>query len=89
MSCCGGTRTRVTASRPARPASAAEAGAPAPRASAAGSVQFEYSGRTSLTVIGLATRARYRFAWPGARLAVNARDAAYLNGVPNLRRVQE
>jgi hypothetical protein len=63
--------------------------APAARASSAAPIQFEYTGRTSLTVLGLATRTKYRFAWPGARLAVSARDAAYLNGVPNLRRVQE
>jgi len=47
-------------------------------------VMFEYRGRTSLTVVGVVTRRIYWFAGPGARVAVHARDAESINGVPDL-----
>jgi hypothetical protein len=50
-------------------------------------IRYEYIGSTGLTVFGGATRARYRFAYPGAQVAVDARDCASLERVPNLRRV--
>ena len=49
---------------------------------------FEYTGRTALTAIGVATGLRYRFASPGARVAVDSRDAPSMMAVPNLRRTQ-
>jgi hypothetical protein len=39
-----------------------------------------------MTVIGPATGSRYRFGQPGAKVVVDARDAAALSAVPNLRR---
>ena len=49
---------------------------------------FEYVGRTSLTVIGPATRASYRFDRPGSRVLVDGRDQASLATVPVLRQVR-
>ncbi len=48
---------------------------------------FEYVGATGLTVISPATGKRYRFDGPGARLAIDARDQAWLGSVPNLRQL--
>ena len=50
-----------------------------------GSEMFTYLGRTALTVTGPATGTVYRFAAPGARLRVDARDAVALRRVPVLR----
>jgi len=59
----------------------------APRAVAPPTIRYEYAGHTALTVFGGATRARYRFAHPGAQVSVDARDGTSLDAVPNLRRV--
>ena len=74
MNCCGKARTQIVA----------------PQASAArpAAFLFEYVGRTSLTVIGAATRASYRFDRPGARVLVDGRDRASLATVPVLRQVR-
>lgn len=73
MSCCGKVRSRVTAT---------QAGAARPTA-----FVFEYVGRTSLTVIGPATRTSYRFVRPGARVMVDGSDRASLATIPVLRQV--
>ena len=52
------------------------------------SVAFEYVGETALRVMGPITRTPYRFRTTGARVEVDHRDAPYLAGVPNLRRVR-
>jgi len=49
-------------------------------------VSFEYTGQTSLAVIGPITRAMYRFSAPGSRIPVDARDAPAVAAVPNVRR---
>jgi hypothetical protein len=49
---------------------------------------FEYTGKTALTAIGVATGARYRFTAPGARVAVDSRDAPSMIAVPNLRQTK-
>jgi hypothetical protein len=49
-------------------------------------VNFEYTGPSALTALGPLTGQRYRFAAPGAVIAVDARDAAYLMAVPHLKR---
>jgi hypothetical protein len=62
-----------------------------PRASnplGAGSVTFEYTGRTALTAIGRVTGRQYRFGTPGARAAVDTRDQTSLAAVPQLRLVR-
>ena len=48
---------------------------------------FTYLGRTALTVTGPATGLVYRFAAPGTRVRVDARDAVALRRVPVLRAV--
>jgi len=81
MNCCG--RARAEASAPP-----ARRGAPlAPPEISAATVNFEYTGATRLHADGPVTRRRYYFAHPGARLAVDSRDAASFAAVPNLRRV--
>jgi hypothetical protein len=48
---------------------------------------FEYRGATALTVVSPHTGATYRFASPGARVAVDPRDRAWVAFVPNLARL--
>lgn len=64
------------------------------RAAAAGSVmplgqtiEYEYLGPTTLTVIGPMTGQRYYFDAPGARVAIDVRDRIHLGGVPRIRPV--
>jgi len=47
---------------------------------------FEYTGQTALTVRGPLTGRSYRFAYPGAQVFVDKREAAALTAVPHLRR---
>jgi hypothetical protein len=47
---------------------------------------FEYIGATALTVFGVASGVRYRFAHAGARVAVHGQDADAMARLPNLRR---
>ncbi len=77
MSCCGQTKNRT-----AVPNDAAAA-RPAPRHT----LEFEYVGRTGLSVVGPTSRTSYRFDRPGARATVDSRDGASLARVPVLRRV--
>jgi hypothetical protein len=51
-------------------------------------IAFEYVGTTAMTVIGPATRHEYRFAGPGARVAIDPRDARSFDAVPKLRRIR-
>jgi hypothetical protein len=82
MACCG--RRSGWTTTPER-----QHGEPAPVARAAAQqapVEFEYVGPTAMTVTGGGSGRRYRFAATGARLVVDASDAAAFAGVPNLRR---
>jgi hypothetical protein len=49
---------------------------------------FEYVGATGITAFGPVTGRRYRFATPGAIVAVDDRDAPSMSGVPNVRRTR-
>ena len=49
------------------------------------SLEFEYTGRTALTVVSPRTGRHYRFDRPGARLEVDPSDRPWLAFVPNLR----
>ncbi len=60
---------------------------PVLRASGGAGVTLAYVGRTALSVTGPASGVIYRFAGPGARLRVDARDAASLLKVSVLRAV--
>jgi len=89
MACCGRRSERSPVASglpsfgPSAPAAATRHEAPP-----ATPVQFEYVGATAMTVLGAASRRRYRFAATGARLQVDARDAPSLAAVPHLRRVR-
>lgn len=74
MSCCGKSRVQPIAM---------------PRfvATPTGTVTFQYTGRTRLTVIGPITRQRYDFERTGARVVVDRRDSNSLSTVATLRRV--
>lgn len=79
MGCCGKNRLMRRIENDLRPQVV-----PTPRIPSAR--YFEYVGKTSLTALGPVTGRRYRFERPGALLAVDARDAPSMVGVPNLRR---
>jgi hypothetical protein len=76
MSCCGKFRSQASAS-PAAPA----------RTASYGTVAFEYTGQTALSVVGPVTRTTYHFAAPGARAFVDGRDSIPLATVRSLRRL--
>jgi hypothetical protein len=91
MSCCGKSRAQFRAAAAFQPGVESK---PAPGINArpidiqqVGTVTFEYTGRTRLTVIGPVTRARYDFVGHGARVHVDRRDSNAIAGVAALRRV--
>lgn len=49
---------------------------------------FEYTGKSGLTVIGPVTGQRYRFNYPGDRQLIDYRDASAMAGVPNLKKIK-
>ena len=97
MSCCGKSRAQFAQSGASTPPAASTLAAvsrPAPVINArpigiqqVGTVTFEYTGRTRLTVIGPVTRTRYDFVGHGARVQVDRRDSNSIAGVAALRRV--
>lgn len=88
MSCCGKARTQQgTISHQRANVARAEAH---PASVAAGKmVYFQYFGKTGMTVTGPASSQVYRFLANGAPVAVDARDAASLARVPNLRAMRQ
>jgi hypothetical protein len=86
MSCCGQRREqhRITAN-----AFVHERAAPRPSAGRLpmGAAYFEYIGATAITVVGSVTGRQYRFATPGVRVVVDARDRWSLARVPLLHEV--
>ena len=88
MSCCG--KSRAPASQPAgrtigmRVQPKMSVGITSPPV---GTVAFEYTGNSRLTVIGPVTRARYEFQGHGSRLNVDRRDSNALATVATLKRV--
>lgn len=59
----------------------------APKVSSSPYPSFQYIGGSGLTVQGPTSKRLYRFAAPGAIVAVDARDAPSLARMPQLRRV--
>ena len=49
-------------------------------------INFEYIGKSSLTIIGNATKKTYRFLFPGDLQAVDYHDAPYFLLCPLLKR---
>lgn len=76
MGCCG---RRASMTPTVTSASSPKASSPYP--------SFQYIGGSGLTVQGPTSKRLYRFAAPGAIVAVDARDAASLARMPQLRRV--
>lgn len=84
MGCCGG-KPRYWRPAPAAPSKHATTSmASAPQVA---NVTFEYLGGSAMTVKGPITGRAYRFDQPGARVAVDRRDAPSVAGVPRLRRL--
>lgn len=84
MSCCGNSRKQYQA--PAQNLAAMPSTEPEP-AQMQEPVYYEYIGATAISVRGSATGNIYRFREFGTRVAVDARDIATLDTVPNVRRV--
>jgi len=74
MSCCGKSRVQPIL---------APKFVPQP----AGTVTFQYTGKTRLTVIGPITRKRYDFDRTGARVTVDRLDSNSIATVATLKRV--
>ena len=82
MSCCGQSRRRFHGKMSDHAAERETVETVPP----AGSVFFEYIGSTAMTLLGPSTGRLYRFGWPGAQVAVNLKDAAFITtDVPLLR----
>lgn len=86
MSCCG-SRRQLSGHVPPRGHSM-NTSSNTPEELIQTQVEFEYTGRTALTVMGPLTWQRYRFEKTGAIVSVDARDAAAMMVVPYLRRVK-
>ena len=80
MSCCG--KARAAASGPVNVSRR-----PVVPGTMNKTVRFEYTGATSMVVIGPATGQRYQFSARGAQVRIDPRDRSYLLGIPNLRQV--
>ena len=88
--CCGAkSRNNVSAKR-GMAAPSVQMGAPSAsqRSSAPPQVQFEYVGKTRMTVLSPITGIRYHFDAPGAQVVVDARDQGMMIHVPDLRPVR-
>jgi hypothetical protein len=82
MSCCGEKRARALTPAAAKVEEPIKAVITPSRPA----ILFEYTGKTSLAVVGPVTRTTYRFLTPGAKVPVEAGDAGAIAAVPNLRR---
>ena len=86
MSCCGQRRAQQ---RRTSSAFVHELAAPRPSADRLpmGAAYFEYIGATAITVVGNVTGRQYRFATPGVRVMVDARDRWSLASIPLLHEI--
>ena len=48
-------------------------------------IEYEYLGPATMTIIGPVTGQRYYFGAPGARVAIDMRDRVHLQRVPRIR----
>jgi hypothetical protein len=90
--CCGKGRQQLsgilhsTGNSRMRPTVGGTRVAPPPIArSSTSMLQYQYVGRTAMTVVSPATGRRYRFDRPGAQQQVDARDRQWIERVPNIR----
>jgi hypothetical protein len=89
MPCCGKARTPVRQVTPTPRNRSAAAPPSQPQPFAGQTAHFRYFGQTGITVTGPASSRVYRFSANGAPMIVDARDAAALARVPNLRMIRE
>jgi hypothetical protein len=88
MACCGENRARVSRGRDAPAAVSSPRRATSQRwSTTTGPTNFEYIGRSSLTVTAPRSGRRYYFAHPGAVVLVEERDVRALMGVTALQLV--
>lgn len=80
MSCCGKARQAATGTPTVNRS-------PIVSGTTNRSVRFEYTGETSMTVLGPATGQRYHFTARGTQVRVDPRDRSYLLGIAKLRQV--
>ena len=88
MSCCGRQRQQYQASAQTHQTSESASIPAQPRTVRDSVAYFEYTGKTTLTVIGSVTGKYYRFPAPGAIVAVDQLDRVTVAAVPNLRQVR-
>jgi hypothetical protein len=88
--CCGARTASRNSARTAAASqrAAAISAAPVQPSPPAATIQFEYVGKTRLTVVSPNTGARYHFDAPGARLSVAPQDQTMMIHVPGLRPVR-
>jgi hypothetical protein len=51
-------------------------------------VNFEYTGKSGLSVTGSVTGKKYRFNYPGEEQLIDYRDASGMSAVPQLKKVR-
>jgi hypothetical protein len=85
MPCCGNKRRQLQVALSGRMPER-KPGTPSVAFTALSAVYFTYVGRSGLTILGPVSGRSYRFYRPGIAIAVDGRDAEYLNPVPYLRR---
>ena len=83
--CCGRSNSQV--STLPQQASVTVTLPPDGTASRSSGPNFQYVGKTALTVVSPLTGKRYRFMQPGERVEVDARDQSWITFVPHLVRV--
>ncbi len=89
MGCCGDKRGEFYGRAPVGADLHGSAGSAAPSGRHLRfSIRFRYVGATGMTVVGPASRLRYRFDRHGAELDIDPRDRPGLAAVPNLREVR-
>jgi hypothetical protein len=84
--CCGRTTQPVRQVTPTSLGDQSASGGAPSRPNIVVAPQFEYTGKTALTVVSPVSGKHYRFAQPGARLEADIRDRSWLAFVPQLKR---
>jgi hypothetical protein len=87
MSCCGGKRAQLRGG-PIQGMGLGRKGAGLPTSGFQQASYFEYLGATEIVVLGPVTHKKYAFSGPGARVAVDVRDAVAVRSVPGLREIR-